>query len=208
LLPSASASRSSSGVKPLDMRARIVNGMEELARQKGFSAVTVDELAEHVGISKRTLYRYFRSKEEIIAAVLNGLTSRVAAAVDEILESPENPTRKLYSLVPLIVQNVSRLEPAMRDLQRHYPALWEKFEEFRAGRIAYLGRLLEEGMAQGYFNVSHPKLVLTALIASVRAVVNPEFVYANRLSFQETAQSLLDLFLYGIVTREEEQGAP
>ncbi|MEW6726522.1 TetR/AcrR family transcriptional regulator [Desulforudis sp. 1088] len=190
------------------MRARIINGMEELARQKGFSAVTVDELAGHVGISKRTLYRYFRSKEEIIAAVIEGLTSRVGEAVEGLLATHENPIQKLKALVPIIGQNVGQLEPALRDLQRHYPRLWEKIEGFRAGRITYMTRLLEEGIAQGCFSVANPKLVVTALIASVRTILNPEFIFANGLSFQETVQNLLDLFFYGIVTREKENYGP
>lgn len=65
--------------------------MKEQAGQKGFHAVTVDELAAAAGVSKRTLYRRFKSKDEVIAAVLDDLTAGIERRAQEIIAGTAAP---------------------------------------------------------------------------------------------------------------------
>lgn len=62
----------------MEIRERIIAAYSELARLQGFHAVTMDELAVRARVSKRTIYRYFRSKVEIIEATLDAFMAEIA----------------------------------------------------------------------------------------------------------------------------------
>ncbi|MGE5396811.1 MAG: TetR/AcrR family transcriptional regulator, partial [Chitinophagales bacterium] len=75
----------------MNIRDRILNACQELARIQGFYSMTMDELAERAGVSKRTLYRYFRSKEEVIEATLDQFMNEMATEADRLLAGNEQP---------------------------------------------------------------------------------------------------------------------
>ncbi|MEW6174037.1 MAG: helix-turn-helix domain-containing protein, partial [Bacillota bacterium] len=130
----------------MEIKDRILNAMKELAGKKGFHAVTTDELAAAGGVSKRTLYRYFASKDEIIEAVLNDLITGVERRVQSIVAGDAAPTDKLRGIVGAVLEGISFIEPRnLGDLQRYYPRLWEKIERFRANRVTLFKEVYLKG---------------------------------------------------------------
>lgn len=184
----------------MDYRQRIIAAFKELSMLRGFSGVTVDDLAAHTGISKRTIYRYFNSKEEIIISVLEDFMSTVRQKVQQALDSSADPAQRINNVVMVVAQNVRLFHPlALHDLQKFYPHLWEKIEQFRAERIQEVIENVLAGEQESYFQKINPKIFSTALLTSIRAVVNPAFIMENNLSPEETIQSLFKIFFYGIL---------
>lgn len=174
--------------------------MKELASAQGFSRVTMDDLADHTGISKRTIYRYFGSKEEIVTAVIEDLMHSIEKDIKMAVETPGHPVDKISGVIRAILRYVKQIQPpALQDVQKCYPGLWEKVEQFRAEKIQHIFEELLAGDGQNYFRKVNPKIFTAALLASVRAVVNPNFIMKNNLSPEETIQSLFDIFLKGII---------
>lgn len=187
----------------MDYRQRIINAFKELAVMRGFSRVTVDELAAHTGISKRTIYRYFNSKEEIILSVVEDFMGILEKSIQHELASSDKPVEKIRNTLKAIPRNIKLLGPlAIYDLQKYYPHIWEKIEQFRAERIQKIFEGFLSGDEQGYFKKVNPKIFSTALLSSIRSVINPAFIMDNNLSPEETIQSLFTIFLYGIVAKE------
>jgi len=187
----------------MDYRQRIVNAFKELAIMRGFSRVTVDELAAHTGISKRTIYRYFKSKEEIILSVVEDFIGIFEKSIQHELSSSDNPVEKIRNTLHAIPRNIKLLGPlAAYDLQKYYPHIWEKIEQFRMERVQEIFKDFLSGEEQGYFKNINPKIFTMALLSSIRSVVNPAFIMENNLSPEETIQSLFTIFLYGIVAKE------
>lgn len=184
----------------MDNRQRIISSFKELAVARGFSRVTVDDLASHTGMSKRTIYRYFRSKEEIINSVLDDFMSATSQSVQQALDSSANPVEKIVKVIKVITENIKFIQTsALYDLQKYYPNLWEKIEQFRAERINRIFINLLSNDEHNCFRKVNPKIFTTALMASARAVANPAFITENNLTLEETVQSLFTIFLYGIV---------
>ncbi|MCL6635059.1 MAG: TetR/AcrR family transcriptional regulator [Peptococcaceae bacterium] len=184
----------------MDYRRRIAGSLRELAVTRGLYGVTMDELAAHAGISKRTIYRHFDSKEEIITLAMEEFLHTVEKKVHQALESSSDPVEKITGVIKAITENIKLFNPlVLHDLQKHYPRLWEKIEQFRAGKIQQIFEGLLAAGGQSCFRQVNPKIFTTALISSVRAVVNPAFIMENNLSPEETVQSLFTIFLYGVV---------
>ncbi len=184
----------------MDYRQRVTGALKELAVVRGFYGVTMDELAAHAGISKRTIYRYFKSKEEIINSVMEYFMFSTEQKVLKALDSSNDPVEKIVNVIKVVTENVKLLQPlALQDLQKYYPHIWEKVEQFRAGKIQQVFENLIVDNEKKCFREINPKIFTTALMASVKAVVNPGFIMENNLYSEETIQSLFTIFLYGIV---------
>jgi TetR/AcrR family transcriptional regulator of autoinduction and epiphytic fitness len=89
------------------LRARedaIVSSVNRLLAEKGFEAMTVDEVAADVGIAKASLYKHFPSKEELAAAAMVGVLDRAIAFVDREAARPVAPIEHLRAVVRWMLQ--------------------------------------------------------------------------------------------------------
>lgn len=177
---------------------RITGACRRLAMQRGFYHLTVDELAREAGISKRTLYRYYPSKEAIIEATLDAFTSEILADTDNLLLRESDPVVLLKSALELLADKGRFIiNPAsIYDLEKYYPHLWQKIDQFRVGRIKQVIGLLS---AQDPFlglssNISLP-ILTTIMTASIQAILNPTFILENYLTFEEAAGQLSELLI-------------
>ena len=193
----------------MDYKTRIISTLKELAPTRGFYGVTVDELAARTGISKRTLYRYFKSKEEIIDMVMEEFIAETGRKVMLAINSTRDPVEQVTNVIRTISEQLKVLQPpALYDLQKHYPHIWEKVEQFRANKIQEIFQNLFLQDTEERFRKINPKIFTAALIASIKATVNPTFILENNLSPEETIRSLFTIFLQGIVNRPDEPSDP
>jgi len=181
------------------MRERIIDALTELAYTRGFYNCTMDELASQAGLSKRTVYRYFPSKEAIIEAVLDGFMAQVAGGLERIMNEGKNPAEMFAELVKHLTQNCGRLiNPlVLQDLRVHYPHFWQKIEVFRTEKIKhFVGLIIAQ---KDYTREIQPQIFMAVFLASIQAVLNPEFILDNGLAINEAVAQLVDIFTYGLL---------
>lgn len=186
----------------MNKKEQIITALAELSRTRGFYRVTMDELAAHARVSKRTIYRHFSSKDEIVEALLDRFMNSITVKIDQTISSAEKPSDMLLGVISLVVQHGRFMfnELVLDDLRRYYPELWKKIELFRAEKIQQklLKALTERYEGNGLREID-TRILGAAFLASVQAVVNPEFILSNNLSFEDTAKQLIELFMYGII---------
>lgn len=112
-------------------RDKILSVYEEksVGGGRGLFEISLEELAQGAGINKRTIYRYFGSKEEIIAEMLDIIMEKTALRITKIL-SEENDLRTMLIEVIKTIKYLANGR-VLEDLRRHYPLLWQKIELFR-----------------------------------------------------------------------------
>jgi AcrR family transcriptional regulator len=183
----------------VDYRQRIITACKEIVLVQGFSGFTMDDLTVRAGISKRTIYRYFNSKEEILESVLEQFLTDVRRSMDQAVEKADDPLEKMMNVMFSITQNLRVIQPLLLyDIHKHYPHLWEKVEQFRNSNIP---EILESILVNNekYFNSNiNQKVFTTALLASIRAVANPTFILESNLTPEEVVRSLFAIFIHGI----------
>ncbi|MFZ5590819.1 MAG: TetR/AcrR family transcriptional regulator [Bacillota bacterium] len=188
----------------MNTRDRIIHTFSELARSRGVAGLTMDELAAAGRLSKRTIYRHFRSKEEIATAALHKFLQETEQLFMQKLQECSDPVEIIRRLTRLIPERLSSFGPqALADIQVHYPRLWQQVEDFRAEKLNLLTRTLLAGSRAGAFRPVNPLIFTTALLAAVRAVLNPEFVFKNNLTMEQAFAEFFDIFLFGILQRGE-----
>lgn len=185
----------------LKIKERIMTAFKDLSYTKGFYRVTMDEVAAKAGVSKRTIYRYFTSKDEIIETVLEYFLQSVSQRIDELSTQKDSPADILKEIVAVFRTEVSGfINPlVLQDLQQHYPYLWERIEAFRYKKLQNIISIILAEKNGKYTRKLDPRIATAAMIASIQAVVNPDFILKNNLTADETISQLIDLFEYGII---------
>jgi len=189
------------------IKERILSAFLELSKTKGFYRVTMDELAAEAGMSKRTLYRYFSSKDQIIEATLDRFMTEMAFKVEELVSACHKPEEIFANMLSLLYHaGRTIINPlVLEDLRQHYPHYWRKIDEFRIKRaedIINAILLSNYDKNQDYTRELDARIVTKAVLASVQAVANPEFIITNGFTFEYTIKQLMDFFQYGLIKRD------
>lgn len=179
----------------MDIRERIINACRALALDQGLHRFTMDALAVKAGVSKRTIYRYFDSKEAVIEATLDDFMQGAAAKVEQMLLGEQNPIIFFnYFLNYLFTQGKFIINPAaLSDLRLYYPQLWSRIDAFRLNQLrSVLNRLMAANPS--LLQDIDPRILAAALTAVIQNVLNPDFILENNLTFEETARQLSLIF--------------
>ena len=186
------------------MRTRVLDSAGPLFLSRGFVRVTADEIAEHLGISKATLYKAFSGKEEIVREVVRGILNDMGGRVERLVDDGSlGFVEKMVALMSFLGTRMARFEPVfVRDLQKHVPGLWKEVEKFRQDKIARNFKIiLESGRREGYFRADVDLDLLLAMFASlVQEFINPAALMRSGRSPAETFTSVIKVFFQGIVT--------
>ncbi|MBL8020315.1 MAG: TetR/AcrR family transcriptional regulator [Leptospirales bacterium] len=188
------------------MKAEILELVKPTILTRGFAKLTSDEIARIAGVSKRTLYRYFRSKEEIVLEITADLRTSIQAMFDaELNDRSREPLDRLRRIVEQMAVTVNTLAPQfLLDIEKQMPLEFKKIVAFREARLRTLAQLLHEGQQTGSVRKDlDPPLSIEILLAAVNGVLRPSFLASIRHDFKSSFEALFDQFLYGIVLRPQ-----
>lgn len=184
------------------MEQTILNSVHQLFTSQSISRYTMDELSAQMGISKKTLYRFYPSRQDLVDQVCKRVADEYEASMEQWDRADLSNLHKLIGLISNVVQFCKNVSPDFfQDLRRHYPVQWIelnlKLEQTLKTRIQ---QLLEDGIQEGVFRTSlHPALVISIWHQHLQK----DFEYASQLvndySKDEVFRQAVYLFLYGII---------
>ncbi|MBM3315073.1 TetR/AcrR family transcriptional regulator [candidate division WOR-3 bacterium] len=188
-----------------EVRSRLLDVAREHFFRYGFSRVTMDEVAEDAGVSKKTYYRYFPSKEALVRAAFTDFRHEERDAVGAILDAPGvNYSTKLIGMLASMAKQLAIVTPAaLADLRRGAPSLWREIEEFRRQMIQEgLGARLREGMREGCIrrDLESFELVLVIYVQTLERVLTPELLERLGLTYGQAFSTLIKVTMGGLLT--------
>ncbi len=186
-----------------ELKERIIQAAAERFFSQGFSKVTMDELAAELGISKKTMYQHFRSKDDLLDAAVSWMIIRVGGRLSQIMASSGSFVDKLYDLWMLVGEILSRFSRQMQDdLRRFRPDLWKRIDDTRREKIlANFSRIVEEGIHSGLIREDVNREILTHIyLGAVQGTVNPEILVRSSFSAADAFRTILQVMLEGILT--------
>ena len=186
----------------MEDRTKIVEMTEEKFFRDGFYKTTMDEVASELKMSKKTIYKFFPSKEDLIMAIakhfMEGLKNKVVPA----LSSDKNAIEKLAELNGILAKVSQKISTnRMDEIKTYFPNLWNEIDNFRT-KMMFLNitKVIDQGKAEGLFIDYPTPIIMNTLVSSVRAIVNPEFILNNNFSISEAALFTFKVVIGGIVT--------
>ena len=160
-----------------ETRRRILTTALERFMASGFSAVTMDDIARELGMSKKTLYEFFPGKTELLRETTRLKNATCARELDEIAAGTPDFFERARKTFGYVSRMYARLTPSyLTDIRRNAPEVWAEIQEFRRGRVRrHMLELLDQGVAQGVLRKDLDRETLVRLyLTMTSALLTPE----------------------------------
>jgi AcrR family transcriptional regulator len=185
-------------------RQRIVDAARAHFFSHGFRGVTMDDLAEELGISKKTLYAHFPGKFDLLEAVLAAKLAAVEATLKQVTRAhPRDFPATLRELLAGTHRELDEIKPPfVRDMRQKAPDVFKLVERRRAAIIQrYFGKFFIEGQRGGMVRKDVPaKLIIEILLAMVQSIMNPPKMEELGMMPKEGFSGILKIILEGALT--------
>jgi AcrR family transcriptional regulator len=187
-------------------RQRIVDAARAHFFSHGFRSVTMDDLADELGVSKKTLYAHFPGKIDLLGAVLADKFAGVEARLKEVTRAyPHDFLATLQELLAGTQRELDEIKPPfVRDMRQKAPQIFKVVERRRAMLIQrYFGKLFVEGQRAGMVRKDVPaRLIIEILLAMVQSIMNPAKMEELEMMPKEGFAGILKIVLEGALTRK------
>src|ERR1700758_4022812 len=185
-------------------RQRIVDAARAHFFSHGFRSVTMDDLAEELGISKKTLYTHFPGKFDLLEAVLADKFAGVEAMLKEVMRTRRHDfSATLRELLAGTQRELDEIKPPfVRDMRQKAPDVFKVVERRRAALIQhYFGKFFVEGQRAGMVRKDvSTKLIIEMLLAMVQSIMNPPKMQELGMMPKEGYTGILKIVLEGTLT--------
>jgi AcrR family transcriptional regulator len=188
----------------MEEQTKIMEHTEEKFFGDGFYKTTMDEIASELRMSKKTIYKFFPSKDDLVHAIARSFMNRMKNTILPALNSDKNAIEKLGDLIKILAKASEKISAVrMEELKRHYPSIWNEIDNFRTEMMfGNITRVIDQGKKEGLF-VDYPtNIIMNVLVASVRSIVNPDFILNNNFSIVEAARYAFKIVISGILTEK------
>jgi TetR/AcrR family transcriptional regulator, cholesterol catabolism regulator len=164
----------------------------------------MDDLAEELGISKKTLYAHFPGKFDLLEAVLADKLAGVEATLKEVTRGYRRDfPATLQALLAGTQRELDEIKPPfVRDMRQKAPDVFKLVERRRAALIQrYIGKFFIEGQRAGMVRKDVPaKLIIEILLALVQSIMNPPKMEELGMMPKEGFSGILKIILEGALT--------
>lgn len=186
-------------------KEEIIKAASNLFSQKSYHDVTMDQIAEKVGVAKGTIYLYFESKENLYLGILEHTFETIESILEKEIAKEDPAPQKLKKILRLIFQfyfqNMDVLRILTRDETRLIREHFEFTEHWRHRRIKLYRKVLEKGIKEGSFRSANTELMALIIFGLVGSVM---FFYPTDKTAGEIAEEVFSMISEGIMTTQDE----
>lgn len=192
-----------------ELKARIFEAAKVYFFTNGFSKTTMEELAQSMGMSKKTIYKFFPSKDDIVKEITR---EKIRSIHEGCLKLQKDRSVDFLERVNCITGYLSNEMRTMKpqfylDLQRTMPDLWKEVDEFRNERVYHdFSALIREGVEIGVFRKDINVDVLVLMYGTaMQNIVNPETLSKLPLNASQAYDAIVDIIFSGVFTEQAKE---
>ena len=185
------------------MKEKILDKATELFLDLGFKSVTMDDLANEMGISKKTIYSHFKNKTKLVEATTSNLFITISTGIEQIRALHKNPIEELYEIKKLVMVHLKNEKSSpQHQLQKYYPKI---YDTMHSGQFKLMQECIEDnlqkGLAQGIYR-DNLKIDFISRIyfSGVTSIKNQKLFPVHNFSVAPLMDEYLEYHLRGIVT--------
>jgi AcrR family transcriptional regulator len=193
-----------------DTRDLIIDAADRLMARLGFRKMTMDDVAREAGVSKRTIYLHFASKEEVGLSSIGRVVERAQACIVEIAAEPGDPSDRLERMLSeRVMARVLAVQDYHQGLDEIFeavrPAYMARRQQYFAHECEIIAEVLEEGRASGRFMLDNPAETAQDLLLATNAFL-PYSLSVKELGqptqIRSRLERMVSLLVRGLVIAE------
>ena len=187
----------------MEIRDRILRHATALFLRNGIKSVSMDDIAADLAMSKKTLYKTFTNKDEIVLAVMHTHLNHAQGECARCASTAANAVQEMLNISAWADEQFSNIHPSIfHDLRKYYPAAWALFSAHKKGFILeQITRNLRRGMAEGLFRADLDVEVLARLnLSQIELTFDQDIYPAAQFNPARVNRVFDEHFLLGVAT--------
>lgn len=185
------------------MRENILNTAAELFLNYGFKSVTMDDIAEKMGISKKTIYNHFSTKSKLVLATSHHVFETINCGINQIREKKENPIKENFEIKKFVIRHLKdeKASPHFQ-LQKYYPKAFESLRSKQFELIeGCIGENIKRGIEGGYYRENLPVDFITKIhFVGMTGIKDKDLFPVENYSHAQLMEYFLEYHLRAICT--------
>ncbi|NIK90605.1 TetR/AcrR family transcriptional regulator [Mangrovimonas sp. CR14] len=185
------------------MKNEILKTAADMFLNYGFKSVTMDEIANALGMSKKTLYQHYSNKETLVEAVVLYMFEIISTGIDEIRKKENNPIEEIFEIKEFLMRHLKDEKSSPQfQLQKYYPKI---FEDIKSKQLCVMQDCvvcnLELGVSLGLYRDSIDVPFISKIYFNcMMALKDKELFPLERFSMRSLMNHYLEYHLRGICT--------
>ncbi|MFZ9942668.1 MAG: TetR/AcrR family transcriptional regulator [Bacteroidia bacterium] len=186
-----------------ESKERMICSVTDLLYRFGVKSITMDDVAKHLSVSKKTLYRYFKDKNDMVFQCCHHDLEKRKLAFKEIALLAEDAVQELMMMMDHMQSMLGSINPNLLfDIRKNHPQAWMTYLDFKDHvMMQSIHDNLHRGMLAGLYRSDIDVRILAKLrLEEVEMGFNPEIFPSAKFHVKDVQMALFDHFMHGITT--------
>jgi AcrR family transcriptional regulator len=172
--------------------------------KEGFNKISMDEIASQLHISKKTIYKYFPSKDKLIEVLLDKSCEYHLENELRILNQDTNVVKKIAQMIQFNLNDSSKFgDKWLNDLRFHKPELWDIHMKSKNKKHYYhLNKIFAQGKKEKLLKDIPIELILNGVESIIKSVLHTDYLVNSNLSLRQAMNYSIDILISGILTEK------
>ena len=187
----------------MEAKERISLKAEELFMQFGIRSVSMDDIANHLGMSKKTLYQYYADKDELVEAVVNVHINEIEGDCMDCRKDAKDAIHEIFLTMEHIMEEFSNMNPMLLyDLEKFHFKAYQRFKNYKDKFLLQIIRNnIEWGIKDELYRADLNIDVLSKYrIESIMIPFNVAVFPPGKYNLGKTSEIMIENFTYGLAT--------
>ena len=184
-------------------KQRIQKAAHDLVMQYGIRSVSMDDIASNLGMSKKTIYLYYKDKDELIDSVVEEVIHSNQCQCNNERDNADNAVHEIFQVMEMMTEMFKTMNPSILfDMQKYHPVAYQRFQKHRNDYLynvcrQNLERGIEEGLYRPEINI---EIMARYRVETMLTSFNPEFQRNVKLGLIEIEKEIIIHYLFGLVS--------
>jgi AcrR family transcriptional regulator len=185
------------------MENRILFKARDLMTRHGVKHVTMDDIATQLGISKKTIYQFYKDKDALVMAVVNFELEEQALKCQRTQDNADNAVHEMFMILEDIQQMFKSMNPTtMNELAKYYP---EAFLRIQTHKDVFMHKIIKTNMIKGIEQGLYRKEIDTEILAIYRLETsfvpfNSQLYPFSKFDIGKVTLQIIENFIYGVMS--------
>jgi AcrR family transcriptional regulator len=183
------------------MKEKILVGASDLFLNYGFKSVTMDDIANTLGISKKTIYQHFDNKTKLVEATTMYLFEMISEGINHICSFEKNPIEEVYDIKRFVMDHLKDEKSSPQyQLQKYYPKIFNtlKQKQFEVMQTCVIENLERGVKLELYRKTINPEIIARLYFNSMLAIKDKDLFPLKQFSMNKLMDHYLEYHLRGI----------
>lgn len=189
----------------MTVEEKIIQASHDLFMRFSIKSITMDDISKDLSISKKTIYQYFKNKNDLVLKVTKGHLDEEKHEIQTIKDNTSNAIETLIEESMCLRRNMTDMNPSLLyDLKKYHHQAWALYLESKEKvYIRSLMETLEKGISEGYFRTDiDPEILAVLRVEQIEMSLENLIYPRSRFEFKDVQTQLFDHFLNGLVSEK------